>query len=238
MFKADVHLSDMLHYVHRDEKFFYLTKTTRKYYILGTANHNEHGYYINETSMWWDGKIGSWSFVESKVLLSIAAKWPNPDKTVRLQHRNARAHVTSMDAQLTTAFDEYGKKGRVFSLVPQPPNSPDTNILDLGFFAAIQPLQHKKSASLPFGDYAYMVPHMGKVNMARNGQLPQNVQCPPDVYHTCLEKLAAQDAVAMERAVSAEVEEARCLDTLARELECIHLSDCEATDDIISTMPK
>ncbi|RHY32283.1 hypothetical protein DYB32_002697 [Aphanomyces invadans] len=120
MFKADVHLSDMLHYVHRDEKFFYLTKTTRKYYILGTANHNEH----------------------------VKAK-----------------------------------------------------------------------------DYAYMVPHMGKVNMARNGQLPQNVQCPPDVYHTCLEKLAAQDAVAMERAVSAEVEEARCLDTLARELECIHLSD-------------
>ncbi|ETW08963.1 hypothetical protein H310_01441 [Aphanomyces invadans] len=38
-------------------------------------------------------------------------------------------------------------------------------------------------------------------------------------------KLTAQDAVAMERAVSAEVEEARCLDALARELECSALSD-------------
>jgi len=30
-------------------------------------------------------------------------------------------------------------------LVRQPPNSPDLNVLDLGFFRSIQALQHKKS---------------------------------------------------------------------------------------------
>ncbi|ETW08962.1 hypothetical protein H310_01440 [Aphanomyces invadans] len=115
---------------------------------------------------------------------------------VVLQHDNARAHVTPMDTQLKAAFDEFVKKGWVFSLVPQPPISPDTNILDLGFFAAIQSLQQKKSAR--------SVDELEK--LARKGQLPQNVQ-------------------SMERAVSAEVEEARCLDTLARELERSALSD-------------
>ncbi|RHY86783.1 hypothetical protein DYB35_012424 [Aphanomyces astaci] len=33
----------------------------------------------------------------------------------------------------------------MFSIKPQPPNSPDTNILNLGFFAASQSLQHHRS---------------------------------------------------------------------------------------------
>ncbi|ETV89926.1 hypothetical protein H310_15232, partial [Aphanomyces invadans] len=41
---------------------------------------------------------------------------------------------------------KYQSLGWMMSLAPQPPNSQDTNVLDLGFFAAIQPLQHRKSA--------------------------------------------------------------------------------------------
>ncbi|ETW03215.1 hypothetical protein H310_05618 [Aphanomyces invadans] len=51
-----------------------------------------------------------------------------------------------MDTQLKAAFDEYGKKGWDFSLVSQPSNSPDTNTLDLGYFAAILYLQQKTIA--------------------------------------------------------------------------------------------
>ncbi|ETV97344.1 hypothetical protein H310_09681 [Aphanomyces invadans] len=83
------------------------------------------------------------AFFLEKVIPSIAVKWPKPDKSVVLQHDNARAHVTPMDAQLKAAFDEYGKKDWAFSFIPQPPNSPDTNISDLCFFVAIKSLQQK-----------------------------------------------------------------------------------------------
>ncbi|ETV92040.1 hypothetical protein H310_13565 [Aphanomyces invadans] len=157
-------LSDMLASVHLDEKWFYLTKTTRKYYLVPGEQEPQRKCkskrYNDETSTWWGGEIGTWPFVESvppqrasvnrpagtyeTKLLTVTKDVDN--KTVMLQHDNARAHVTPMDPQLKAAFDEYGKDGWSFSLAPQPPNSPDTNILDIGFFAAVQSLQQKKSA--------------------------------------------------------------------------------------------
>ena len=64
-----------------------------------------------------------------------------------LQHDNARTHVLPDNEILLAVFNDYHDDlGWSFKLVPQPPNSPDMNILDLGFFAAIQSLQHRTSA--------------------------------------------------------------------------------------------
>ncbi|ETV97613.1 hypothetical protein H310_09509 [Aphanomyces invadans] len=142
-------------------------------------------------------------------------------KMVVLQRDNARAHVTPMDEPLKAAFDEYGTKGWTFSLALQPPNSPDTNILDLGFFAAIQSLQQKKLArsidelvangGQAFDDYAMeslacLVETMRLFGDNTNKLPHKGKECPPDAYDTCTckEKLAAQHGAAMERAVSAE----------------------------------
>ncbi|KAF0694601.1 Aste57867_14537 [Aphanomyces stellatus] len=86
------------------------------------------------------------SFLVDKVLPAIVAKWPPGNTTVKLQHDNARAHVTATDANLCAAFASCKCVGWSFSLAPQPSNSPDLNILDLGFFAAIQSIQHRKAA--------------------------------------------------------------------------------------------
>ncbi|ETV70494.1 hypothetical protein H257_14149 [Aphanomyces astaci] len=86
------------------------------------------------------------TFLLDKVLPAIVAKWPYADHTIKLQHDNAGAHATPEDAKLKAALDTYKALGWYMSLAPQPPNSPDTNVLDLGFFAAIQSLQHRKSA--------------------------------------------------------------------------------------------
>ncbi|KAF0707200.1 hypothetical protein AaE_013728, partial [Aphanomyces astaci] len=137
--------------------------------------------YVEATGKWWDGKLGTWPFVDSesvqaerssfnreagtyetksinvtkdvyrsflvgKVLPAIVAKWPCDEKIVKLQHDNACAHVTPSDIQLTAILAAYKDHGWSISLELQPPNSPDTNILDLGYFAAIQSLQHQKSA--------------------------------------------------------------------------------------------
>ncbi|KAF0685054.1 hypothetical protein As57867_003497, partial [Aphanomyces stellatus] len=194
----DMTMNAMLDHVHLDEKWFYITKETRKFYLApgekGPDRKCKSKRYITKvmflsavarprfveaTGEWWDGKIGTWPFVaavpanrsscnrpagtmETKavtvtkdvyrarliddVLPAIVAKWPDPQRVVTLQHDNARAHVTASDEGLRAAFAHYKVQGWSMTLEAQPPNSPDTNILDLGFFAAIQSLQHRSSA--------------------------------------------------------------------------------------------
>ncbi|KAF0685537.1 hypothetical protein As57867_022523, partial [Aphanomyces stellatus] len=193
----DMAMNSMLDCVHLDEKWFYITRETRKFYLIpGEKGPDQkckskryitkvmflsavsRPRYVDETNLWWDGKISTWSFTHvvpavrssanrstgtletksmivtkdvyrsflvDRVLPAIVSKWPGPP-VVKFQHDNARAHVTSSDTALFLAYDSYAARGWQFSLVAQPPNSPDTNILDLGFFAAIQSLQHRKSA--------------------------------------------------------------------------------------------
>lgn len=76
-----------------------------------------------------------------KVLPAIYAKWPGrPPYKVRLQQDNAKAHV-HLDNQ--EVHDSGHRNRSAIKLIAQPPNSPDFNILDLGFFRGIQSLRYK-----------------------------------------------------------------------------------------------
>ena len=84
-------------------------------------------------------------FMINKVLPAIRAKWPREDvnKPIFIQQDNAPSHLKVDDPQ----FCEVAKQdGFDIRLICQPPNSPDFNILDLGFFRAIQAIQYKKDA--------------------------------------------------------------------------------------------
>ena len=78
-----------------------------------------------------------------KLLPSIIAKWPEADRarTIEIQQDNAKPHCFSDDEGF---HDAVAAAGWDMRLVRQPPNSPDLNVLDLGYFAAIQSLQYKK----------------------------------------------------------------------------------------------
>lgn len=78
-----------------------------------------------------------------KVIPTIHEKWPMEDrkKTIFIQQDNARTHVECENKDFQEAASEDGFD---IQLMCQPPNSPDLNILDLGFFNAIQSLQHKE----------------------------------------------------------------------------------------------
>ena len=82
------------------------------------------------------------------VIPAILAKWPHEEfgTKIMLQQDNARSHVPVNDACTKEAFDLLRSDGWDLTLYAQPPNSPDTNILDLGFFASIQSLQHRRDA--------------------------------------------------------------------------------------------
>ncbi|KAL6861666.1 hypothetical protein ACP4OV_017366 [Aristida adscensionis] len=84
-------------------------------------------------------------FMINKVLPAIRAKWPREDvcKPIYIQQDNAPSHLKLDDPVFCEAAKKHGFDIR---LICQPPNSPDFNILDLGFFRAIQAIQYKKSA--------------------------------------------------------------------------------------------
>jgi len=75
-----------------------------------------------------------------KVVPAIREKWPVGDRhrgvTVRIQQDNAPSHMGPDDAQWKATTSDNLRP--LISLSEQPPNSPDMNVLDLGFFRALQ----------------------------------------------------------------------------------------------------
>ncbi|CAL5001422.1 unnamed protein product [Urochloa decumbens] len=81
-------------------------------------------------------------FLINKVLPALKAKWPAEERgmPIFIQQDNARTHIAVDDPAFVQAAQADGWDIR---LTCQPPNSPDLNVLDLGFFAAIQALFEK-----------------------------------------------------------------------------------------------
>lgn len=72
-------------------------------------------------------------------------KWPaGANKDIKIQQDNAKPHINDNDPDFRQAASKNGFNMR---LVQQPPNSPDCNVLDLGFFNAIQSLQHETTCN-------------------------------------------------------------------------------------------
>ncbi|KAF0685854.1 Aste57867_22306 [Aphanomyces stellatus] len=188
------HWDDMLDRIHIDEKWFYVTKVNRKYYLwhdeaLPTRKCQSKRFiqkvmfltavarprFDQAKHKMWDGKLGTWAFVEAQLAKrssknrprgspvtvpitvtkpvyrgylvdhlfpAIRALWPGRRNTpIYIQQDNARPHVSSND-RVVAAAEKLG--GWDINLASQPPMSPDFNVLDLGFFNAIQSLQHQK----------------------------------------------------------------------------------------------
>ena len=81
-------------------------------------------------------------FIIKKLLPAIKEKWPANalDRTIKIQQDNAQPHITPVNMEFCNAVQALDLN---VQLVCQPPNSPDMNVLDLGYFNAIQSLQHK-----------------------------------------------------------------------------------------------
>ncbi|KAK9742440.1 hypothetical protein RND81_03G173200 [Saponaria officinalis] len=78
-----------------------------------------------------------------KVIPAVKAKWPNGrSKVIVIQQDNAKPHIKINDKEFIAAAQS---NGFLITLECQPPNSPDLNILDLGFFRPIQKIQYEKA---------------------------------------------------------------------------------------------
>lgn len=80
-------------------------------------------------------------YLVTKIIPAIKKKFPfQRNKPVLIQQDNARPHVSPTDPELLQSIAASGKN---IQLVCQPPNSPDFNVLDLGFFRSLQSMQTK-----------------------------------------------------------------------------------------------
>ena len=117
---------------------------------------------------WFDGKIGIWrigkwepakrsskkrskgmpvwrkqcitmdvyrEFLIQKFLPAVKEKWPTRNGRIWLQQDGAKSHILGDDVEFK---EEVAKIGLNLTVFTQLPNLSDTNILDLGFFRAIQ----------------------------------------------------------------------------------------------------
>ena len=87
----------------------------------------------------WKNQCITWDvyceYLIQKFLLAVKERWPACNGRIRLQQDGAKSHILEDNVEFKEAVDEIGLNLTVFT---QSPNSPDTNILDLGFFRAIQ----------------------------------------------------------------------------------------------------
>ena len=83
-------------------------------------------------------------FFPYQILAAIKLLWPHEilGKTVYIQQDNAPTHIKVDDPDFVAAATSDGWD---IKLICQPANSPDLNINDLGWFRALQALQHKKN---------------------------------------------------------------------------------------------
>jgi len=131
--------------------------------------------WLDDEQRWFDGKLGLWPFLEmvpaqrssknrprgtpvptavsvtattfmamlnDKLRPAIEAKWPRRQcPRVQVQQDNAPAHGAP--------GHWFSAPGLSVELVCQPAQSPDLNVLDLGYFTAIQALQQQKKTQSP-----------------------------------------------------------------------------------------
>ena len=150
--------------------------------------------YDTNKNAWFDGKIGTWpvgkwepakqslkkhakgtpvwknqcitrdvyhEYLIQKFLPAVKEKWPMRNGRIWLQQDGAKSHILEDNVEFKEAVAEIGLNLTVFT---QSPNSPDTNILDLGFFRAIQSFNDDcpaneeeliKSVEKAYGEYPY-----------------------------------------------------------------------------------
>ena len=83
------------------------------------------------------------NFLIEKLLVSIKEKWPRHEKgVIKIKQDNARPHIKPNDKMFNIEVERLGLN---VDIVFQPPNSPDLNALDLGYFNSIQSTQYKEA---------------------------------------------------------------------------------------------
>ncbi|KAK9748405.1 hypothetical protein RND81_02G054800 [Saponaria officinalis] len=167
---TEIKFNERSHIIHMDEKWFFLSQTTTTSITL-LMERNCHIEAVNQRGMFPFTKqqpttrrsryrprgTMETKTIESitkevtraciieKVIPAIKSKWPEgASKHILIQQDNAKPHIKNDDPEFMAAANSDGFNIELFF---QPPNSPDLNTNDLGYFRALQSLQSAKIAN-------------------------------------------------------------------------------------------
>ncbi|VFQ68065.1 unnamed protein product [Cuscuta campestris] len=129
---------DCYDYIHIDEKWFNLSKPKATFYTLPGEDDPYRTMEIKAVPKITRDVMRS--MMIQQLLPAISAKWPGTSKQVIIQQDNAKPHIDINDPEFVSASKEGDWD---IQLQFQPPNSPDLNVLDLGFFRSIDALSDK-----------------------------------------------------------------------------------------------
>ncbi|KAK9668658.1 hypothetical protein RND81_13G075800 [Saponaria officinalis] len=164
---------DMNNIIHIDEQWFNMTKATQKYYLVkgGDVPYRSckskrfivkimfiaavsRPIYSENGDVLFDGKVGIFPFTfkepakrnsRNRVANTMVTKSIVCINRINIvvQQDNAKPHISNNDPEFVQAATSDGFN---IQLQQQPANSPDLNVLDLGFFRSIQSLQYSRAA--------------------------------------------------------------------------------------------
>ena len=87
----------------------------------------------------WKNQCTTWNvyheYLVQKFLTVVKERWPTSNRRIRLQRDGAKSHILEDDVEFKEVVDKIGLNLTMFA---QSPNLPYTNIIDLGFFRAVQ----------------------------------------------------------------------------------------------------
>ncbi|XP_074289164.1 uncharacterized protein LOC141614305 [Silene latifolia] len=160
--------TEMSNTIHMDEKWFFVTMTTKSICCGGEeppyrSCQSKRHVSIHKPSSKAEGqarnrprgtletkpiesitKVVIKECLIQQVIPAIKRVWPEGlSKHIYIQQDNARPHIKNDDPEFMAAANSDGFQ---IELVFQPPNSPDLNCNDLGYFRALQSLQKKHAA--------------------------------------------------------------------------------------------
>ncbi|XP_042064212.1 uncharacterized protein LOC121807943 [Salvia splendens] len=132
--------------VHIDEKWFYMTKTSDRYYLLPDENEPYRAYHIlqkmDKYFLMENRHFPIHNYGASKEKIQEQTKRDYGDKAHSISEQGSDERLPNSKDFLVVAFTD----GFKFHIRCQPPQSPYCNVLDLGYFRAIQYLHDDKVA--------------------------------------------------------------------------------------------
>ncbi|XP_074292091.1 uncharacterized protein LOC141618934 [Silene latifolia] len=167
-----IKFAEMSHIIHMDEKWFYISYDGHKFYMVEGPIYSEDGELLFDGKIGMfpftkqqpaarasrnrprgtmetkpiDSitKQVTRECIIEQVIPAIKAKWPEgASKNIFIQQDNARPHIKNNDQAFMAVANSEGFN---IQLTFQPPNSPDLNVNDLGYFRALQSLHSKEAA--------------------------------------------------------------------------------------------
>ncbi|XP_074264466.1 uncharacterized protein LOC141586956 [Silene latifolia] len=156
---TEIIFNEMSNVIHMDEKWFYITEDNETVYVVEgeelphrccqsksskRSSENRPRGTLETKPIESITKQVIKDCLIHQVIPAIKSVWPEGlSKHIYIQQDNARPHIKNDDPDFMAAENSDGFN---IELVFQPPNSPDLNVNDLGYFKALQSLQKKKAA--------------------------------------------------------------------------------------------